>query len=141
MSYSVPKDCQTIVNEIVDQALKNQLQINTNKQYDKSISLNNMKVRMDAEYRGLQEDLRQKALKLSLDGGMTPGGRLSLKEMELDSLVKQQLTRSGRPHAGTDGLQHGDGGHQARQTAVADRRDDREHGGGHCRCTRNQRHQ
>jgi polysaccharide biosynthesis transport protein len=94
MSYSIPKDCKTVVDEIVDQALKNQQQNNINKQYDKTIVLNTMKARYEAELRNLQDDLRQRALKLSLDGSMGPGGRVSIKELELNSLVSEQITRN-----------------------------------------------
>jgi len=91
MTYAVPQDCKTIVEEIVDRALKDQAQNNQNKQYDKSLSLNALKVKYESDKRNLEQDLRDRSAKLSLDGTIGGSGRLGMKELELSNLVSEQI--------------------------------------------------
>ena len=90
MSYSDPASCKTIVDEIVNQHLENQKQINQNKQLERSVMLNNLKQRYQFRKDELGRDLREKAVRLSIDGMGTPG-RLSAKEVELQDLLKTQF--------------------------------------------------
>jgi uncharacterized protein involved in exopolysaccharide biosynthesis len=82
MSYSKPEDCKTIVHEIVQQHLDDQRQASQNKVLERSQQLNNLKQRYSFRLRDLGQELRDKAIKLSIDGMGTPG-RLSTKELEL----------------------------------------------------------
>ena len=90
MSYSKPEDCKTIVQEIVQQHLDDQRQASQNKILERSQALNNLKQRYSFRLRDLGQDLRDKAIKLSIDGMGTPG-RLSTKEIELSDLLKKQF--------------------------------------------------
>jgi capsular exopolysaccharide synthesis family protein len=90
MSYSNPASCKTIIDEVVNQHLENQKLINQNKQLERSVMLNNLKQRYQFRKDELGRDLREKAVRLSIDGMGTPG-RLSAKEVELQDLLKTQF--------------------------------------------------
>ncbi|HYO10090.1 MAG TPA: polysaccharide biosynthesis tyrosine autokinase [Tepidisphaeraceae bacterium] len=101
MSYSNPRDCKVIVEEIVNTHLENQKKINQNKQLERSVMLNNLKQRYQFRRDELGRDLREKAVQLSVDGMGTPG-RLSAKEVELQDLLKNQFEiQRNRDDAGT----------------------------------------
>jgi len=93
MSHSKPEDCKTIVQEIVQQHLDDQRQASQNKVLERSQALNNLKQRYSFRLRDLGQDLRDKAIKLSIDGMGTPG-RLSTKEVELSDYLKKQFEYS-----------------------------------------------
>jgi polysaccharide biosynthesis transport protein len=90
MSYRDPRACRTIVEEIVNQHLEDQKQIAQNKTLERSVILNNLKQRYQFKKDELARDLREKSLRLSIDGMGAPG-RLSAKEEELKSLLSTQF--------------------------------------------------
>jgi capsular exopolysaccharide synthesis family protein len=90
MSYSEPHDCKVIVEDIVNRHLENQKEINQNKQLERSVMLNNLKQRHQFRKDELGRELRDKAVRLSIDGMGTPG-RLSAKEVELQDLLRTQF--------------------------------------------------
>ena len=90
MSYSDPKSCKTIVEDIVNKHLENQKQINQNEQLKRSVVLNNLKQRYQFRKEELGRDLREKAARLNIDGMGVPG-RLSAKELELQNLMAMQF--------------------------------------------------
>ena len=90
MSFSDPRDCRTIVEEVVNQHLEDQKQIAQNKTLERSVILNNMKQRYQFRKDELGRDLREKSLRLSIDGMGAPG-RLSAKEEELKELLATQF--------------------------------------------------
>jgi len=80
-------DSSTALAEaIVNQHLENQKQISQNKQLERSVVLNNLKQRYQFRKDELGRDLREKVVRLSVDGMGQPG-RLSPKEMELADLL------------------------------------------------------
>jgi capsular exopolysaccharide synthesis family protein len=93
MSYSEPKDCRTIVEDIVNKHLENQKTINQNEQLKRSVVLNNLKQRYQFRKEELGRDLREKAARLNIDGMGVPG-RLSAKEIELQNLMETQFDMS-----------------------------------------------
>jgi capsular exopolysaccharide synthesis family protein len=90
MSYSDPRDCRTIVEAIVNQHLEDQKQIANNKTLERSVILNNLKQRYQFRKDELARDLREKSLRLSIDGMGAPG-RLSATEEELKQLLQTQF--------------------------------------------------
>jgi capsular exopolysaccharide synthesis family protein len=93
MTYSKPDDCRKIVEEIVSQHLQDQQAASQNRVLERTQLLNNLKQRYQFKLRDLTQDLRDKAIKLSIDGMGTPG-RLSTKEVELSDYLKKQFEMS-----------------------------------------------
>ncbi|MGH7214376.1 MAG: polysaccharide biosynthesis tyrosine autokinase [Tepidisphaeraceae bacterium] len=91
-SCSIPNDCKTVVEDLVTQHLDDQRQNIKNKQYDRSVLLNNMKVRFQARLRDIGQELREKAVRLGSDGGIgTQGlGRWNFKEHELTDHIERR---------------------------------------------------
>src|SRR5687767_588446 len=90
MSSRNRDDTKVIVNDIVNRHLENQKQIKTNQQLERSVMLNNLKTRYQFRKDDLGRELREKAVRLSIDGMGVPG-RLSAKEVELQDLLKTQF--------------------------------------------------
>jgi capsular exopolysaccharide synthesis family protein len=90
MTYSKPEDCRTIVEEIVSQHLDERRAASQYRVLERTQLLNNLKQKYQFRLRDLTQDLRDKAIKLSIDGMGTPG-RLSTKEVELSEDLKKQF--------------------------------------------------
>jgi hypothetical protein len=75
-----------LAESIVNQYLENQKQISQNKQLERSVILNNLKQRYQFRKEELGRELREKVVRLSIDGMGAPG-RLSPKELELADLL------------------------------------------------------
>jgi capsular exopolysaccharide synthesis family protein len=90
MTSANKDDTKTIVNDIVHRHLENQKQIKTNQQLERSVMLNNLKTRYQFRKDDLGRELREKAVRLSIDGMGVPG-RLSAKEVELQDLLSTQF--------------------------------------------------
>ncbi len=93
MSCADKKSPKVVIEDIVNAHLENQKKINQNKQLERSVMLNNLKQRYQFRKDEISRDLRDKAVKLSIDGMGTPG-RLSAKEVELQDLLKTQFEMS-----------------------------------------------
>lgn len=79
-----------IAEALVNQHLDNQKLISQNAMLERSVMLNNMKTRYQFRKDELGRDLREKAVRLSIDGMGTPG-RLSAKEVELTNLLQMSF--------------------------------------------------
>ncbi|MEA2707718.1 MAG: polysaccharide biosynthesis transport protein [Phycisphaerales bacterium] len=90
MSCRNKADTRIIINDIVNRHLENQKQLKTNQQLERSVILNNLKTRYQFRKDDLGRELREKAVRLSIDGMGTPG-RLSAKEVELQDLLATQF--------------------------------------------------
>jgi capsular exopolysaccharide synthesis family protein len=90
MSTRSKEDTKIIVNDIVNKHLEIQKQIKTNQQLERSVMLNNLKTRYQFRKDDLGRELREKAVRLSIDGMGVPG-RLSAKEVELQDLLSTQF--------------------------------------------------
>jgi len=90
MSYSDPKDCRTIVQEVVDTHLKNQKHRAQDAQIDRTKELNNIRVQDEIHRRQLEQDMKAAAVRLSIDG-MGAAGRFAPKELELSRLIDEQI--------------------------------------------------
>ncbi len=89
MSCSIDKDCKTIIEQIVNTHLARQRQLATDKEYQRSTNLNNLKIRYQLSLRNLSQKINEKAVALSVDGSSP--GRISAKDMELSEKVHKQL--------------------------------------------------
>ncbi|HZZ43903.1 MAG TPA: polysaccharide biosynthesis tyrosine autokinase [Tepidisphaeraceae bacterium] len=89
-SFSKPEDARKIVYEVVNQHLINQQELNRDMQLRHSVMLNSMKSQYQAKLSDIAQDLREKSIRLNIDGMGVPG-RLSAKEVELGELVRRQL--------------------------------------------------
>jgi len=87
MTYSSPKDCKTIVEEIVNQHLRHQKKNIENKQSDRSKALTTLKNRYRTSLTQVSQDLREKMTRLSAAGGLSEH-RQNFKETELVELIK-----------------------------------------------------
>ncbi len=90
MSYSIPKDCKVIVEEIVNQHFQDQLKLKHSRQLDATQNLNALKVQLELKLKDIAEELREKVVRLNIDGMGTPG-RISTKEIELADMLRRQL--------------------------------------------------
>lgn len=90
MTCTSPKDAKIIVDEVGNQHLKNQQELSRNKQYERSKTLTATMNRYKIRLGEVQQELREKAVRLSIDGMGVPG-RLSSKEVELSGLIKEQM--------------------------------------------------
>jgi capsular exopolysaccharide synthesis family protein len=81
------------VYEIVNQHILNQQELNRDQQMKRSVVLNSMKSQYTARLNDIAQDLREKSIRLNIDGMGVPG-RLSAKEVELGELVRKQLELS-----------------------------------------------
>lgn len=85
-----PKDAQTLVQEVVDEHIREQRDLARNRQLSRSQLLTNMKDSAQARLNEIQRDLRESTIALNI-GGMGEPGRLSAKEVELSELLRHQL--------------------------------------------------
>lgn len=89
-AFRKPSDAQKVVYEVVSQHLKNQQDLNRDQQLRRSVVLNSMKSQYQAKLSDIAQELREKSIRLNIDGMGVPG-RLSAKEVELGELVRKQL--------------------------------------------------
>jgi capsular exopolysaccharide synthesis family protein len=92
-TYSRPEDCRAIVFDLISTHLENQKQTQVNQLLDRTTVLNNIRIKSEAHLKELRADMREKAVKLNIDGGTVGpvGGQLSVKDMELSKLVQEQI--------------------------------------------------
>jgi hypothetical protein len=83
---SAGDDSAALAEAIVNQYLENQHQVTQNKQLERSVFLNNLKQRYLFRKEELGRNVRDMAVRLSVDGMGQPG-RLSPKELELADLL------------------------------------------------------
>jgi hypothetical protein len=83
-------DAATLAEAIVNQHLENEAQLAHNTDLERSVMLNNLKQRYQFRRDELDRDLRQMAVRLSIDGLGTPG-RISARELELNNLLGMQF--------------------------------------------------
>ncbi|HZK80393.1 MAG TPA: hypothetical protein VFC46_04980, partial [Humisphaera sp.] len=89
-SWSVPKDCQTIVQEIVDQHIKNEKSKVNTSEVERNNNLEQLKLNYDGQIHEKTERMTSIATKLGAQGvGIYQGG--NSKEFELQSLISEQL--------------------------------------------------
>lgn len=91
MTYTDPKACRIIVEEVVNQHLKEQQEFTRAKTSNRSILLNNLKRQYDFQLREIRRELSEKSARLSIDGLGVPG-RVGGTETELTEFIKTQLT-------------------------------------------------
>ncbi|HWE02526.1 MAG TPA: hypothetical protein VG326_08950, partial [Tepidisphaeraceae bacterium] len=90
MSWSVPKDCQTIVQEIVDQHIKNEKSKVNTSEVERNNNLEQLKLNYDGQIHEKTDRMNSIATKLGASGvGIYAGG--NSKEFELQSLISEQL--------------------------------------------------
>ncbi|HEY7088073.1 MAG TPA: hypothetical protein VH518_08290, partial [Tepidisphaeraceae bacterium] len=93
-TYNVPKDCRTVVMDIVNQHLENERKRSFDRISANQTMLTTMHARYQSRIRDLRNDTSVKAAKLQLDGWGRPGG-VSQKEQELGELISQRLKAEG----------------------------------------------
>ncbi|MDB5319525.1 MAG: hypothetical protein JWN40_1156 [Phycisphaerales bacterium] len=92
-TYSEPKDCRAIVFDLISTHLENQKQSQVNTLLDRTSVLNNVRIKAEASLKILRNDMREKQVRLNVDGGSIGGvgSRLGTKDLELSALVKEQI--------------------------------------------------
>jgi capsular exopolysaccharide synthesis family protein len=90
MSASVPKDAETIVTALVDQAIKQKKEFIQNKNVADRQRLLEMKNRYETDLRNASSDVERMASELNMKGAGVSGG-IGVKEMELTEKFKAQL--------------------------------------------------
>jgi capsular exopolysaccharide synthesis family protein len=88
-TYAKPEDCKTVVFELVSTFLEEQKKRNTDELLDRTSMLNNVKIKSEMRMKDLTSEMKEKQVKLNLDGGGI--GRIGIKEMELSKLVGEQV--------------------------------------------------
>jgi capsular exopolysaccharide synthesis family protein len=89
MQYSVPEDCALIVEEVVSQHLRDQGQIALNRQFDRTQTLQTMKLRLESDLRNAAQERREQQTRLNA-GGIDAGNviGISSKKAELEDTLK-----------------------------------------------------
>ena len=90
MSYSIPKDCQTIVREVCDRHINEQRAQVDASEIEKANALEQLKLNYEAQIRDMTVRMSRLATDLGAAGvGINVSG--SSKEYELSSLISEQL--------------------------------------------------
>lgn len=89
MQYSRPEDARVIVQEVVEEHLRQQSQVALNKTFDRTQNLNTMKLRVEADLRAVVQDRSARATELSQRGinpsNLTAGASPVVYEIEAAS--------------------------------------------------------
>jgi capsular exopolysaccharide synthesis family protein len=91
-TYSEPRDCRTVVMDLVEQHIENERKANTDKINKDQAFLQNLLLKYNTQARALRNDTAVKAAKLQLDGWGRPGG-VALKEQEMGQLISERLKK------------------------------------------------
>lgn len=91
MTYAIPKDCKTIVDEIVGRHLEDQRKLASDRQLDRLNQLMQLRQRMNQTIIRKRQEMNEKGAKLQIDGMNPASNRLSGLEVELAKLIEQQL--------------------------------------------------
>lgn len=98
MQYSEPDDARIVVQEIVDEHLRQQQQAALNNSFDRSQVLNTMKLRQEADLRSAQQD-RQEVAKQLTELGVSPATNISPLTIEIDATTKSLIEARERASA------------------------------------------
>ncbi len=90
MSFSVPKDCVTIMKELVNRHLHNQSEINASKQSNRTSDLTLTRQKLEGKITNLKQDMRGQSMTLTKDGVSGNPGEVSPKEMDLRASSDKQ---------------------------------------------------
>ena len=90
MTTRVPRDARVIVQDIVDQHLKEQQTIGSNETYQTSSQLQNKHDQLSAKVQDLTRSISTRRSKLGDEGEKTGFGSRSIKEQEVAQLVKDK---------------------------------------------------
>jgi succinoglycan biosynthesis transport protein ExoP len=91
MTYSDPKSCQTIVNVIVDEYLKEQRDINRNKEYGRHQDLQNHQAAEEGALQLANSDINDLEMELNSAGVSGTQGRINTNDMELEALLNNRI--------------------------------------------------
>jgi uncharacterized protein involved in exopolysaccharide biosynthesis len=88
-----PAERKTIVQAICQAYLESQRSQRTNELLDRTATLNTIRIKAESQLKILRADMREKMLRLNLDGGAVGGlgTRLGVKDMELSRLVQENI--------------------------------------------------
>jgi capsular exopolysaccharide synthesis family protein len=90
MSYSVPKDCVTVMEALVNRHLINQRQINNDKQSNRTSDLTAAKQKLENKVAILKQTMRDQSMNLTRLGVSGNPGEISPKEMDLRASADKQ---------------------------------------------------
>ncbi|MGH7178358.1 MAG: polysaccharide biosynthesis tyrosine autokinase [Tepidisphaeraceae bacterium] len=90
MSCSNPKDCKTIIENIVNQHLEEQQNVNTDRQQQRTQVLTNLKLKYENRQRELLDRQNNRAMQLNIGSVGTPG-RYTTTDIEMQSSVNKQI--------------------------------------------------
>jgi hypothetical protein len=106
-----PIDRKAIVEDICSTYLEGQRSERTNQLLDRTMMLNNVRIKNEARLKDLRAEMREKQAKLNLEGGGVGGiGRTAVKDMELTKFLEVQIDaqlRIAKAHAIVDALTQG----------------------------------
>jgi hypothetical protein len=88
-----PAERKTIVQAICQAYLEGQRSQRNNELLDRTMALNNVRIKAEASLKILRADMREKTVRLNIDGGAVGGigNRLGVKEMELSRIVQEHV--------------------------------------------------
>jgi polysaccharide biosynthesis transport protein len=90
MTYSIPADCRTIVDDIVTIHLDDQRGMAITRQQDRKAQLNSLRNIISNRMTALKRAQNERAIKLQYDANMGPG-RISAVEIQMQQLISDQL--------------------------------------------------
>ena len=88
-----PADRKTVVQAICQMYIESQRSQHSDELLDRTMTLNNVRIKAEASLKILRADMREKIVRLNLDGAAVGGVKnsLGIKEMELSRLVQEQV--------------------------------------------------
>lgn len=104
MTYNDPNSCQVIVTAIAEQYIKNQKEINQNKQYDRHRDLEGRLVKEEMSLKAVNGEIADKESELNSNGVSGTMNKISAKDMELSQLLQSSLTQQLELDAANDAL-------------------------------------
>jgi polysaccharide biosynthesis transport protein len=91
MTCNDPKSAQVIVNSIAEQYIKNQKELNENREYDRSRDLNGRKVREELGLKSVETEIASLESELNESGVTGSMNKISAKDIELSQLLQSSL--------------------------------------------------
>jgi len=104
MTYNDPASCQVIVNTVADQYIKNQKELNQNKEYERHRDLENRLVKEEMNLKAVNGEIADKESELNSNGVSGTMNKISAKDMELSQLLQSSLTQQLQLDAANDEL-------------------------------------
>jgi capsular exopolysaccharide synthesis family protein len=90
MSCANPKDCQTIIENVVNKHLEEQQQLSNNRMLDRTATLSNLKSKYETRQKELVDRRNSRLMQLNI-GAVGSSGRYNATDIEYQAAVNKQI--------------------------------------------------